>query len=132
MVSHDDAVLRFTALPEVTETTSYGNRAWQVRGRTFAWDRPFSKADLRRYGDEPVPTGPITALRVDGLDDKQAILEQGLSGVFSIPHLDGYAAVLVQLDVVEPGAFAELVVDAWLAMAPAALARGYLDGAADR
>ena len=56
--------------------------------------RPFSKADVKRFGDEPVPDGPIFAVATVDLDDKQAVLEEGARGVFTIPHFDGYAAVL--------------------------------------
>ncbi|MAT05227.1 MAG: hypothetical protein CL424_09320 [Acidimicrobiaceae bacterium] len=126
MVSHADAVIVIDSLPEVIEGTSYGNRAWKVRGSVFAWDRPFSKADLRRYGDHPVPSGPIVGLKVDGLDDKKAVLEAGTDGVFTIPHFEGFPAVLVQLDAVDPDDFRALVVDAWLATAPDQLTEAYL------
>ena len=81
-------------LPGVTEEPSWGNRAWKVGKKTFAWDRPFSKADLRRFGDAPIPTYPILAVRVDDLGEKEAVLAAGHKGVFTIPHFDGYAAVL--------------------------------------
>ena len=38
-------------------------------------------------------------------------------GFFTIPHFDGYAAVLVQLKVVGKQAFREALVDGWLACA---------------
>jgi hypothetical protein len=114
-------------LPEVTVGEHRGNRTWLVGRKHFAWERPFSKADLRRFGDQPVPQGPIIALSVADLADKEAVLAAGHDGVFTISHFDGYAAVLVQLDAVDAAVFGELLEDAWLAVAPAALARSWLD-----
>lgn len=113
-------------LPEVVETTSRGNRCWSVRSKMFAWIRPFSKADLKRFGGAPVPSGTILAVRVDDLVDKEAVLAEGRPGFFTIPHFDGYAAVLIQLELAERLDVEEALVDAWLAMAPTMLVDGFL------
>ncbi|HEX4254130.1 MAG TPA: hypothetical protein VH089_03525 [Streptosporangiaceae bacterium] len=44
MPTLDDAARLARALPEVTETTRFGSRTWNVAGKAFAWERPFSQA----------------------------------------------------------------------------------------
>lgn len=118
MATLDDVAQIALDLPEVVEAEARMGRAWSVRGKTFAWERPFSKADLRRFGDAPVPAAPILAVRVDDLGEKEAVLAAGNKGLFTIPHFDGYAAVLVELRAVGKRALREAIVDAWAACAP--------------
>jgi len=54
------------------------------------------------------------------------VLAMEQKGFFSIPHFDGYAAVLVQLRTAARRDVREAVVDAWLACAPPRLADDYL------
>ena len=126
MVTIEAVEAMVAALPDAGEGTSYGNRCWTVATKTFAWIRPFSKADVKRFGDAPVPSGPILAVRVDDLMEKDVILDEGRPGFFTIPHFDGYAAVLIQLEVADAADVEEAIVGAWLAMAPRALADEYL------
>lgn len=132
MVTVGDVEAMATELPGVTEGSSYGNRSWNVGGKHFVWERPFSKADIKRFGDEPVPDGPIVALRVEDEHEKQAVLDAGVPGVFTIPHFDGYPAVLVQLRLIGKRAMRGLVLDAWLAVAPEPMARDHLARRSDR
>ena len=78
------------SLPGVTVVTKWGHRTWMVGDRGFAWQRPFSKADLKRFGEETPPAGEILAVRVESLDAKDALLEIGPPGFFTIPHFEGY------------------------------------------
>ena len=84
-------------LPGVTVGPRWGTRTWMVDGKGFAWQRPFSKADLKRFGDETPPAGEVLAVSVENLDAKDALLAMALPGFFTIPHFNGYAAVLIAL-----------------------------------
>jgi len=127
MVSIDRAAAFAAALPEVTEGTRHGHRTWFVGTKAFAWQRPFSKADIKRFGDATPPEGPILAVSVEDLAEKAAVLAAGRAGFFDIEHFNGFAAFLIQLDVVEEDHLREALVDGWLAVAPPALAEAYLE-----
>ena len=93
-----DAVDAFaTSLPGVTTGARWGNRTWLVEDKGFAWERPFSKADLKRFGDELPPAGEILAVGVADLDAKDALLAIAPRGFFTIAHFQGYPAILVAL-----------------------------------
>ena len=115
------------ALPETSEGTSWGSPAWQVRGRTFVWERPLRRADLEHLGDT-APQGPVLGAVVADEGVKRALVADDPAVYLTTPHFDGYAAVLVRLDAIDVGELSELVTDAWLAKAPVRLARAFLAG----
>lgn len=126
MVTLDEVDRLARSFPEVTVGERFHNRTWLVAGKGFAWERPYSKADLRRFGDRTPPSGPILGVRTADLEEKEVLLRSGQAGVFTIEHFSGYPAVLVQLDAVSPDTLRDLLTDAWLAMAPKPLADRYL------
>ncbi len=55
------------------------------------------------------------------------MLAAGHPGFFTIPHFDGYAAVLIELGRAAPDTVRDALTDGYLACAPAPLAQRFLD-----
>src|SRR6478735_1902841 len=125
MASWDDVRRAALALPETIEGESRGLRGWSVRKKGFVWERPLRKADVAALGAD-APDGDIFGVRVEHLGAKDALLETEPDVYFTTPHFDGYPAVLVRLEAITPEALEELVVEAWLAVAPKRLAAAWL------
>jgi hypothetical protein len=125
VVTWDDVARIALALPDTTEELAWGNRAWNVRGKGFVWERPLRKSDLKALGDA-APDGPILGARVEHLIAKEALLADRSGVFFTTPHFDGYPAVLVLLDEIDLDGLDEVIVEAWLARAPKRLADTYL------
>ena len=130
MATFEDVGRMVSVLPEVAEAERHGNRTWfGARQVLSPGSVRYSKADLQRFGDTAPPSRPRSSRpRTADLADKDALLATGARGFFTIPHFEGYAAVLVQLRTATKKALREAIEDAWLACVPKALARGFLDG----
>jgi len=127
----DDVARLANGLPQVTEGVDKFrkvNKTWEVGGKAFAWERPFSKADIKRFGVQQPPDGPILAIRTADLAEKEAILAAHPDAFFTIEHFNGYSAYLVQLDRVTPEELSEALTDGWLACAPRDIADRYVAG----
>ena len=125
MADWDDVARIALALPETTEEQAWGSRHWKVRGKGFVWERPLRKTDLKALGDD-APGGPILGARVEHQVAKEALLQDPSGVFFTIPHFDGYPAVLVLLDEIDLDGLDEVIVEAWLCRAPKRVADAYL------
>ena len=108
MSTEDDVRRLATALPEVTERTSYGTPAFYVAGKIFA-----------RIHEEP---GVLVSWR-ESLDDREALLAADPGKFVTTDHYTGHASILIRLDHVEPEELSELLTEAWEARAPKRITR---------
>ena len=109
-----DEVARFALTLEGVEGgVRWNHQTFAVGDKSVCWVRPFSKADLQRFGDAPPPRGDILAITVEDLDAKEAILAMGLRGFFTIAHFDGYPAVLVALREARAAEVKAVIEQAW-------------------
>ncbi len=115
------------ALPGTSEKVSWGSLHWRVRDKGFAWERPLRKGDLAALGDA-APTGEILGVRVADLGEKDALVAAEPDVFFTVPHLDGYPAVLVRLAAIDVDELTEVITDAWLDRAPKTLRDAFLAG----
>jgi hypothetical protein len=116
------------AMPHTTVIRGAGgNPVYQVGGKSFIFFRT----------PRPDAVDPATGLRYDDVivfwvaseADKQALVSDPATPLFTTPHFDGHLSVLLRgADVGElsRAELAELVSDAWLARASAARAARWL------
>lgn len=107
------------------EVSSNGHRAWIVQKKFFTWERPLRRADLAALGDA-APNGPILGVRTTDLEMKEVLLASNPEVFFTTPHFNGYPAVLVRLTKITPKLLKDVIVEAWLAVAPKRAATAFL------
>ena len=120
-----------TGLPHTRLATSWGDvPTWVVpeegKGRGFVlYRRPHKTAVDPATGEM---YDDLLVIRTASSADKTELVESG-GPFFTIPHFNGYNAVLVQqsrLGEISRDELAEVITDAWLAVAPKKLAREFL------
>jgi hypothetical protein len=130
MVSIEDVRAIALALPGAEESVSghTGEAAWRVKSGQFAWLRGPSATDLRQLSElgQKWPAGPVLAVRVAALEEKESLLAAEPDVLFTIPHFEGYPGLLVRLDAVDRDRLEEIITDAWLVRAPARVAKEWL------
>lgn len=121
------------ALPETELGISWGDRpTWKVprgpKGKGFLLYR-----DPRRDAVDPT-TGEqyddLIVIRTADAADKQALVDDPRTPFFTIDHFRNFNAVLVRasrLGEISRTELAEVITEAWLAMAPKRIARSYLE-----
>ncbi len=129
MADWDDVRRLALALPETSERESRGLRQWRVKDKLVVWERPLRRTDLEALGDA-APDGPVLGARVEHVGAKEALVADDPGVFFTTPHFDGYPAVLVRLDRIAVEDLDEVIVEAWLARAPARLVEAFLDARA--
>jgi hypothetical protein len=110
MPSWADALAIATALPDTAESTSYGTPAVKVHGKLMA----------RLRGD---PEDRLVVMC--DLSEKEALLATGEPAFSTTPHYDGYGAILVDLELIDPAQLEELLTEAWRLNAPKELRKEY-------
>ena len=125
MATWEDVSRLALALPEVVEGTDTNGYKWEVHRKHFAYERPLRKRDLEELG-ATAPEGQILGLRVAELADKHGLIGSNPAVFFTIPHYEGYPAVLAVLEMIELDQLEEVLTDAWLCRAPKRLAAAFL------
>jgi hypothetical protein len=113
-------------LPETSSSPSYGGApALRVNKKLFARLR----GEMAEHVDELTgePYGDVLMVGVADLGEKEALLSSDPRAYFTVPHYDGYPAVLVRLAFADLDELRELLTDAWVRSAPKRALKVYVD-----
>jgi hypothetical protein len=122
-VATQDDVRRIAfSLPEVVEDGTSYSVTNKGKPKRIAWvwrERVHPKKSR-------VLNPAVLAVQVADLDEKEMLLasDDG-SKIFTEPHYNGYAAVLIRLEAIDVDELTELITDAWRCQAPAALVEAF-------
>ena len=117
MATWDDVARVVARLPETSEGTSYGQRAWRFRKTLLAWARPLRAADRAALGSA-APAGELLGLKTADLDEKADLIAVMPEVFLTIPHFKGHAVVLARLEALPVDVLKRLVVQAFVRAAP--------------
>ena len=130
MPTLDDVRAIALGLPDVVERVEghRGGASWRTPAGGFVWQRGPSRRDLEQLAElgRDWPPGDVVGVRTDGEQVKNALLETYPDAFFTIPHFDGYPAVLVRLDAIDVEQLREVLTDAWLLKVPKRVGREWL------
>ena len=117
MATFDDVRRLGMALPEMTESTSYGTPALKVRKKLVCrmWGE-------REYNRDDVHDTEVLVLFCE-LEMKPVLLENHPDVLFTVPHYDGYGAVLVRMADVDLDDLADWLEESYRHRAPPTLVR---------
>lgn len=121
----DDVSAIARALPATEEGIRFGDATWKVGKNVFVWVRPLGARDRAELADAS-PAGEIVGASTADEGEKLALIDEDPRAFFTTSHFDGYPAILIALDHVDPERLREVVIDAWLARAPKRLAAEFL------
>ncbi|REJ08233.1 hypothetical protein DY023_01580 [Microbacterium bovistercoris] len=130
MATLDDVRRIALEFPRVSEKIEGhgGGASWRTDAGMLAWQRGPRRSDLEQLDalGREWPKGHVIGIRVDGEQAKSALLETYPDVFFTVPHFDGYPAVLAIVDAIDKQLLRETLTDAWLLRVPKTVGRAWL------
>jgi hypothetical protein len=119
MVNEEDVRRVALSLPEVTQNPK--GFGFSVHDKAFAWSY------MERVDPKKARVGrpDVLAVRVADENEKQFLLIADPEKFFTVPHYDGFPAVLVRLEKIEADQLEELLIEAWRSKAPRTLVAAF-------
>lgn len=105
-----------------------GGASWCTNAGKLAWERPPRTHDLEQLAalGKEWPEGAIIGIRVEDEQAKLALIETRPDVFFTIPHFDGFPAVLTRVAAIDEQLLREMLTDAWLLRVPPTVGRSWL------
>lgn len=126
MATYQEAEELALTLPETTSSPSYNaSPALRVNKSMLARLR----VEMAEEYDEMTgsPFGEILMLKVADLGEKEALVASDPDVFFTVPHYDGYAAVLIRLALIPVGELREMITESWMNLAPKRARKVYVE-----